>query len=578
MAIGTLAIKLTANPTGLHSALDQAEKKVGQFAGNVSKLLLSPLTGLSKAASVPANAVKSFLAPIQSLLTSIPFIGGALAAVPLTGAGFTQWIKEGISEITAIGKEADKLGVNVKSLSALLAVAGSSGDALITGFGHLERQINSASHGGRDAEAAFEALGLSGVQLAQMLPDDAFLAVAQAIRKIDSAYGRAAAAQDIFGKAGLELLPLLGKNLKEATAWAERMGLTFDKGGLAEAKKAAAAMREIDAAVTGLKRQLAIASAPFITELVKWITQLIDKSGGIKTIVVKALDALVSALATVADGLRAVAVELGDAADAAKGPTWKGFFQKINPINLAVSAGVGMAGIEPGTDHALKLPEFGRALRETWAKARSNLTGDPLESFGVAGMFLPRSVLDKLGAGKTDYDPDLGKRVGAFLERGQSPFQKLKDEIADLDKFFDKGARNMARYKEGLRIVDDEMLKLTGLTKTPLESFQEQMKTVKEVKGVGRGDLAARLAARSFDDLKKSVASTDTTGSFGVEAGTLEDAQRTIRDLNQQHHDQVMNVIEDIRATLQRALQVQTETDQMTAKVAAALEQIGVVN
>jgi hypothetical protein len=89
--IGNLAIKLTADPTGLHSMLDQAEKKVGQFANSVSKLMTSPFRALQQVGGVAGGGIQGFLQPIQSLLTSIPFVGGALAAIPITGAGFTTW-------------------------------------------------------------------------------------------------------------------------------------------------------------------------------------------------------------------------------------------------------------------------------------------------------------------------------------------------------------------------------------------------------------------------------------------------------------------------------------------------------
>src|SRR5216684_3316790 len=91
--IGQLAIKLTANPTGLHSALDQAQRKVGQFSQNVSRLMTSPFTGMQKLASIPGNALTKFLEPIKSVLTSIPFVGGALAAIPITGVGFIEFLK-----------------------------------------------------------------------------------------------------------------------------------------------------------------------------------------------------------------------------------------------------------------------------------------------------------------------------------------------------------------------------------------------------------------------------------------------------------------------------------------------------
>ena len=564
--IGTLAIKLTANPTGLHSALDQAEKKVGQFAGNVSKLLLSPLTGLAKAASVPANAVKSFLAPIQSLLTSIPFIGGALAAIPLTGVGFTEFLKAGADEILAVGREARKFGIDVSSMSALLLAAGDAGEAFVHGLGHMERTISEAGRGSKEAIAIFQALGLSAQELGSMAPDQAFRAVTDDIKGMGSAYDRAAALQAVFGKAGIELMPMLQKDLDAVAESGKKTGQVFGEEGLQNVIRASKAVGEISKTVDGLKRTLAIASAPFIEALAKGFQSLIDKSGGLKELVIKALDVVVSGLAKFLDVLTMVLRQLEAVGDAIKDirSAPGRFADAINPINWAIGLGSTLGGIDTSSSSGprSKIPDMGNFIRDLWTKGRSGLT-----DLSPAPAAAKESV----------FDPELFKRLDAIFSKTGDSLKNFRDQLSTLGEAIDKNYISAKQYSEGLNAIDRDLEKTLGLN-SPLQTFFDQIQQSNELRNLGAAGIADKLLGKSFKDLQSTVASTDTTGSFGVEAGTVEDAQRTIRDLNQRHHDEMMSVENQILFTLQRALQVQTETDQMTAKVAAALEALGVVN
>src|SRR5882672_5931337 len=123
--------------------------------------MTSPFTGLQKLGAIPGNAISKFLEPIKSILTSIPFVGGALAALPITGVGFIEFLKSGAEEILNIGREAKKLGIDVTAMSGLLLGAGDAGEALSHGFFHMERTIGSAAQGAKEAKAIFEGLGLS---------------------------------------------------------------------------------------------------------------------------------------------------------------------------------------------------------------------------------------------------------------------------------------------------------------------------------------------------------------------------------------------------------------------------------
>ena len=127
-SVGTLAAKVMANADNFHAAIDGAIKKAGNFGTNVGRMLTAPLAGVTGLASAPLKAVEGFAKPLQSALSSIPFIGGAFAAIPASAGAFMAWLEEGRHKIIEQGKLADKLGVSMKDAAVVQFVGGGSED------------------------------------------------------------------------------------------------------------------------------------------------------------------------------------------------------------------------------------------------------------------------------------------------------------------------------------------------------------------------------------------------------------------------------------------------------------------
>jgi hypothetical protein len=108
-----------------------------------------------------------------------------------------------LSDISArTGVAADRLVV----LQRVFANAGVSQDSLQTSFNRMQRALVEAQDGTNAAAKALQGMGVPLESLLALSPDEQFWKIGQAIQRIGSPAERAAAAMQIFGRSGAELL------------------------------------------------------------------------------------------------------------------------------------------------------------------------------------------------------------------------------------------------------------------------------------------------------------------------------------------------------------------------------------
>lgn len=160
---------------------------------------------------------------------------GAAAAVA-AAAGIAALVKSSINAADAAIKAAQGAGVSVESLTAMqyaADLAGVSNEQLAKGMGRLNRSISDAAKGLQTQSQAFADLGISVSDAQGNLrsADQVLLDVADKFSKYEDGAAKAAIAQEIFGRAGADLIPMLNQGADGITALmieAEQLGLVID--------------------------------------------------------------------------------------------------------------------------------------------------------------------------------------------------------------------------------------------------------------------------------------------------------------------------------------------------------------
>lgn len=237
---------------------------------------------------------------------------GAAALGPLVAS---------VRVFSKVGDELEKIsrrtGVSVEALSELGFAAEQSGADLETlekGVRTMQRAVNDLGRGLSTQVDAFGDLGLAIEDIEGLTPEQQFKLIAERLSEVEDATKRAAVAQQIFGRAGTRLLPLMERGaagIEELQNEAHRLGLTIstqtakDAASLTDAFNRARRVLRITAVVIGA------ALAPALESITNHVTRLaISVNDWIKRNRQAVVTAAKVALAVAAVGSALIAVGL----------------------------------------------------------------------------------------------------------------------------------------------------------------------------------------------------------------------------------------------------------------------------
>lgn len=261
-------------------------------------------------------------------------ITGAVAAMDIAGKAMSaigtsiEAVFAGISRGADLDDLSQRLGVAVEQLSSLELAAqlgGVSMESMGTGLQILARNMTEAAAGGKEAQAAFEAVGIKASELADLGTDEVLQRIAEQFSKAEDGASKTALSMDLLGKSGASLIPVLNKGaegLAQQAELAQRLGIVVSTE-MAQAMGAAADSVDIlGFAVTGVQNQLAVGMAPALAVVsaaaIDLVSNLGIADGGLSSFgeaigasVVRGVDAALGALNTFVETVYSLG--LGDA-------------------------------------------------------------------------------------------------------------------------------------------------------------------------------------------------------------------------------------------------------------------------
>lgn len=254
--LANLVVRLTADAALYTSTLHSAEKTLGAFARNTQKIGMA----LSKNVSLPLAAV---------------------------GAGAFLITKSVAAQGDQFAKLSQKTGVSVESLSAykLAAdLAGTSLDGLGMGMKNLAVQMVGAQKGLASAGKPFEELGLSVLTAQGQLKstEAVMLEVAGKFAVMEDGATKTALAVDLFGKAGMDMIPFLNQGaegMRQAAEESKKLGLTWTTQTAQAAERFQDNLTRLQGAMQGIKTGIGVSLIPVMDSLTERFTQFATTSG-----------------------------------------------------------------------------------------------------------------------------------------------------------------------------------------------------------------------------------------------------------------------------------------------------------
>lgn len=265
-AIGKVSAVFTASTSGLTAGVKAASSSFRGLSSDTQRLESSLRT------LVAINATQLFgsmAAAAASSIRSLVAFGQAQAEV-----------------IDSTSKMAARLGMTYgefAGLSLAADLAGASMDAVGTASTKAEIAFARAANGSKVATAAFDAIGLSVRDLEGLSAAERFDAIATSIAGLPTEAERAAAAVQIFGRAGAQLLPLFqggAEGIAAARAEAERFGLALTNAQGQDVEAMNDSFTKVQKAIAGIVQQVVAYLAPAITAISETFTNLVGSIGG----------------------------------------------------------------------------------------------------------------------------------------------------------------------------------------------------------------------------------------------------------------------------------------------------------
>lgn len=263
--------------------------------GKVSAVFTASTSGLTSGVNQASRAMQSMQRSVSGLQ------GGMRSLVAIQGAQLFGSIASGasraISSLVAVGraeaeavdqtsKLASRLGMTYGELAGLAyagELAGVSMDQIGAAATKADVAFVRASQGSRQAVAAFQAIGLSVADLEGLSAAERFDAIASAIAALPTEAQRAAAAVQIFGRAGAQLLPLFREGaggIAAARAEAERLGLTLTNAQGQNIEEMNDSFTRVQKAISGIVQQVVAQLAPAITAISSQFIEFVGSIGG----------------------------------------------------------------------------------------------------------------------------------------------------------------------------------------------------------------------------------------------------------------------------------------------------------
>jgi len=459
--LGTLTLNLIAKIGGFTGPLSQAERE------------------LDKRSRAMQKRAQQFGKQIGTALG----VGIATAAtVAIAG------LKTAIDRMDEMRDASIRLGVGVETLSAFGYAAQQTGtdiDDLGKGLKILAKNAADALNPKTSQSKLFEALNVSVKDAQGNLRDldDLIPDIADRFKELEDGTTKAALAQQLFGKSGLQLTEFLNQGsagLKEMTDKARELGLVIDQDAADKADKFNDTLNDLKGAALGLALNVASDLLPELQRLADWAREFTKDAGNANDIADK-LATTFDVLAGVGHAFSSV-FEIVGATLASIAATGKGAYDILKGI-----ATLDFSNVRDGTN-LIKAGASGLwdEIKEGFGYGPTTpaMPGKP-DFSGVRGSFvgpnsgggIDRNALNRALSGVTGGGSGRSKAKG--LSDEQKEAERLKQSVDDLNASYAEQIALFGKTGEAAKLryefEQEDLSKLDPATRAYIEAKREEI-------------------------------------------------------------------------------------------------------
>lgn len=370
----------------------------------------------------------------------------ALVAGAATGA-FAVMVGQSIDAADAVGKLSEQLGISTEFLSQFQYATAMSNVSQEEMEASLRKLASAAADAGRGLKGPSDAFRLLGVSVKNADgslkgTEQLLLEMADAFQDLPNSMQKAALAQDLFGRSGANLIPLLNggaDGIRELMEEADQLGLTISQETAAAADQFNDNLDKMQAAVRGVANEAAARLSPTLAALSERMVEGLRSSQAMDA-AMKGLEATFKAVVT-AGGLIAATFEyIGNsmgATAAAIVTAAKGEFAEAYRIlqdgaleSRKISEDFGTLLSDIWTETQVEAPKAAAAVQTTMPAAFSQVADTAKKAKEEV------LKLDDAAKAAMDLEERLRGEGGALTTSLRNPDEVYNDQIRKLDELY----------------------------------------------------------------------------------------------------------------------------------------------
>lgn len=213
----------------------------------------------------------------SGIKTAGKWAAGIGAAAGAAGGALLGVANKAAETTDHIDKMSQKIGMSKEGFQEwdfILSQNGASIDSMQSGMKTLTNQVDELSKGGKVATDAFSQLGLSYEDMAGLSQEEIFEKTVIALQGVEDTTKRAAIANDLLGKSGSELAPLLNAGADSVEAMkkqAKDLGLVLSDDAVNAGVKFTDTMDQLKRSFGAVFTQVGAAVMPMFVDFANWI-------------------------------------------------------------------------------------------------------------------------------------------------------------------------------------------------------------------------------------------------------------------------------------------------------------------
>jgi hypothetical protein len=509
MAVGEAFVEIGVDFSALRRSLSRAKEQFAENAEDIERNSERQGKDIgTKLGDGLSSGLKLALAGIGA------FIAGALMS------NIAGRMREIIDLADDIGKSSKRIGITVQEMQKLshaASLAGTDMASVEIAMRRMQSTVFDAANGLSEANRALGALGLSVDDLKGKTPHTQFELIAEALNEIENASDKAAIAQDVFGRAGTALIPMLD-NYRAIGDELERVGGIMS----GDAIKAAEDFNDALADLTVSAKAAAANSG-----LIKWLSGVADGMNSLFK-----LDPV--------GKLRAIAAGLTEFS----GKILPGLDTALSPVLSKLTGGLRAAAIS-----AKELAEERKRVSEK-QEAREKRAAKRLAEEQAKAAEKAKAAAEKAAKDKEK-----------ALEKEQREADKMKrEEERAYRQHLKELERAENQHKKRLEIQDDELSrkdeearkKEAESEKDRLDDIRQRLREIGGLRTVGIEALSGLRSETALEGAKKRVMGAANAATAAAEKHKADNIKKAALDQIKNQEEQISLQKQTIAAIKQK--------------------------